>query len=706
MQSMFQKHLALCLLPVFAGILLGGCASTHKTHPAASAAADATPVPTPPPEPAVESCLAEGAARFQFPDAPALLTLLDVAKVEYTKDGGFRVVVRSLWAARTQPPKGFPAPIRFNSKLQKIESVRVRTWSLTKDGRFAPDEGVTVEAKPFLENAPPGLECLQTVDLPPLQSGKAMELTYTLSNLPAPTLAEAAANSLPAAAAERSFAFRWQGAWPALKRELVLTRPVSLKIYGYKARLPEGVKVYEKTEDQTAETTWLLDGYQGGVETEPYQPPLNDFTGVTSFSASPDWETALQPFLDDCARALEAVKGVSLPLTDADGNTPTALSREEQARNLVNRLRAQWKIVDSGLPISLQPRRPLETALESRVLTPRESALVLAASLRIVGLRPHVYLAHRPAGGALLTQSPSLQQFDQALIGWESDKDFTWVDPSEPLAPAGSLPPALLDIPALDVARPVKWRNTPAMLARDHRKERNVELDIRADGSLACRVEMEAFGSSEVALRQFFRDTTDAQRRDVVSRGLIRRFPKAKLVDYNAGDYRDLGQPFIVKYGFEVPDFASWDRQGRMAFYPPVFEDVEDFLSALRDNRRNALVLPQNFNSTVREIIRLPKGWAVKDLPETGTLSNAVAEFMAEPKISFGTLIYERYTGIKDRVIAPGPEYKQLLAFYQAVLKQDRTPFYAEKTAAPVKPKPAKRSPAPAGAPYKTKGVR
>jgi hypothetical protein len=117
-----------------------------------------------------------------------------------------------------------------------------------------------------------------------------------------------------------------------------------------------------------------------------------------------------------------------------------------------------------------------------------------------------------------------------------------------------------------------------------------------------------------------------------------------------------------------------------MVFYPPIFEDVEDFLAALQDKRRADLVLPQNFNSTVRQIYRLPKGWNVKDLPVGGSLANDVAEFITNPKVQFGTLMYERYTGLKKRVITPGPDYRQLLAFYQVVLKQDRTPFVAEKT--------------------------
>ena len=660
--------------------VLAGCAGAQKK----TAGAPATETTQPPSEPDVESSLAEAAARFQLPDAPAVLTLMDKTRVEYQTNGGFRVEVRMMWAARTQPSKPFPSPLQYNAGLQKLSGLELRSWDFNKDGRFEGGDDVACKPKTFLENAPLGLETLQTVELPELKAGKALEVRYTLENLPSPSPAEAAANSGMAHAAERAFSFRWQGEWPSLKRELILSRPVSLKLFGTKNRMPANVKTYEKTSSSKIETTWVLEGWQPGLDNELYQPPVNDLTGVTAFTTSPDWETALEPFRADCEKALVEVKDITWQPVDSEGNTLSVRNRDEEARNLINHLRAQWKFVDSGLPIFHQPRRPLQDALGSKTVTPREAALILAASLKIIGLQPKILLARRAPGGALLTQSPSLTQFDQILIGWESGKDFYWADPSEPLAAAGNLPLALLDVPALEAGKPVKWRNTPALLARDHRKERNVELEIRSDGSLACNVELTAYGSSEVALRQFFRATTDVQRRDIVSRGLSRRFPKAKLLDYKANDYRDLTQPLIVHYGFEVSDFAALDRQGRMTFFPPVFEDVEDFLSNLRDARRNPLVLPQNFNSTVRQIIRLPKGWTTKDLPETGTLSNPVAEFLAEPKIQFGTLIYERYTGIKKRTIAPGADYKQLLAFYQAVLKQDRTPFYLVRGSNPI----------------------
>jgi len=56
-----------------------------------------------------------------------------------------------------------------------------------------------------------------------------------------------------------------------------------------------------------------------------------------------------------------------------------------------------------------------------------------------------------------------------------------------------------------------------------------------------------------------------------------------------------------------------------------------------------------------------------------------VAEFFSNSKLDFGTLSYERYLGVKQRVIETGKPYNDLLSFYQTVLSQDHVPFKAVK---------------------------
>lgn len=251
------------------------------------------------------------------------------------------------------------------------------------------------------------------------------------------------------------------------------------------------------------------------------------------------------------------------------------------------------------------------------------------------------------------------------------------MDPTEPLAAPDVLPLAALDRQALGVFTPLNWKTTPSFGAKDHRRHRDITMEFDGEGNLKCTVDLLAYGSSELALRQFFRATTDDGRRQIVLKGLSRRFRDPQLTDYHFGDYHDLTKPLDVHYAFEVSHYAKPEKEGGFSFYPAVFEDVEDFFAALQDSRKTPVVIPQNFNSETQAIVKLPEGYQPGDLPKDAAISNSVAEFSSTAKIQFDTLSYERYLGLKQRTISLGREYQDLLAFYQAVLTQDRTPLKA-----------------------------
>jgi hypothetical protein len=342
--------------------------------------------------------------------------------------------------------------------------------------------------------------------------------------------------------------------------------------------------------------------------------------------------------------------------------------------------------VDTGLPIYMNPDRPLEEIIESGVGTAHDMAVLLAVALKSVKLAPLVYLYRQTDSGELLGDLPSLSQFDGVLVAVASGKDLVWVDPTEPLAAPGVLPIGALDRKALGVLKPLNWKATPPFGTKDNRKHRNIVMEFDADGNLNCTVDTLASGSCELSLRQFFRATPGEKRRDMVFKGLSRLFPKVSLTDYRYGDYRNITKPLDLHYSFQIPNYAGFKKDKSMAFFPVVFEDVDDFLSVLRNARQTPLVVPQNFNSETEAIVKLPQGYKPGDLPKDAALHNSVAEFSSTSKVQFDTLSYERYVGIRQRTIQLGKEYQDLLTFYQTVLTQDRMPFKAEPSKAAQKP--------------------
>jgi hypothetical protein len=334
--------------------------------------------------------------------------------------------------------------------------------------------------------------------------------------------------------------------------------------------------------------------------------------------------------------------------------------------------KVEW--VDTGLPVYLNPDRSLDEVLETGKGTSHDMAMLLLAALKQLKINGQVYLYRQATSGDLLGDMPALSQMDGVLVAVPSGRDLIWMDPTEPLAPPGILPLTALGQQALAALTPLNWKTTPPFGAKDHRKERDVTMEFLPNGRLRCSVEVQAFGSAQLALRQFFRMTNDEKRRALVLRGLSKRFPGVTLTDYRYGDYRNLDKPLDVHYSFEIPDYTQRTKDG-FQFYPPVFEDVEEFFAALHETRQTAVVVPQNFNSDTRVVVKLPEGFKVDALPKDGSLSNPVAEFFSAFKLDFGTLTYERHMGLKQRTILPGKEYGQLFNFYQYVLTQDRTPF-------------------------------
>jgi hypothetical protein len=534
---------------------------------------------------------------------------------------------------------------------------------------------------PPQENLPLSLSKITSARLPELGANQALEVRYTLetrisSLLIGKDVHEDAKKPHPVPP-EPSFAFRWNDYTPCLGKELTLKLPPNLELYGSRQRLPAELVVDDpKVPRGHEKTIHFALGPLTPIPSESYQPHLQDLAPLTAFTLNKSWDEAVLPyrkrlkmFLDGDHTKVDELIG------EAGSNTAMALvDRVGEVKKAIQ-MKVDW--VDTGLPVYLNPDRPLEEVIESGKGTSHDMAMLLAVALKSLKFTVQVHLYRSSASGELLGDLPALSQMDGILVSVASGKDILWIDPTEALAAPGVLPLSALDRKALSVLPPLAWRSTPPFGAKDHRRHRDVKMSIDTAGNLKCAVDVLSYGSSELALRQFFRITTDDRRREIVVKGLSKRFPGVALTEYRFGDYRDLTKPLDMHFAFEVPHYAKVGHDRSLTFYPVIFEDVEEFFASLRDNRQTPVLVPQNFNSETQAILQLPPHYKLADLPKDVAMSNAVAEFSANGKVQFGTLSYERYMGLKDRSISLGKEYKDLMAVYQTVLTADRTPFKA-----------------------------
>jgi hypothetical protein len=631
----------------------------------------------------VTNLLSQAASQLQSPDGPVSLNVMDVIKSEWRTDKSMKISVHQIWATRVKPGRNLPPLVTLNKDSQTLTLQDLQLYDLNQDGTFSKSSApVSLDWTSPEANLSPALTKIATAHLPEMNAGQALEIRYTLETktsilLDKDKLKEGVKfHPVPA---EASFAFRWNDYTPSLKRDLMVQIPKDIPLYAVKLRLPKGLAIDEDKLSKVRSIHFSLDNAEDPVPAESFQPALQDLVPITAFTLSKSWEEAVFPYRKRVKQLLDEDLGpIHELLGEAEGNTALPLAdRLAQAKSIIHQ-KVEW--VDTGLPVYLNPDRTFRDIIDSGKGTSHDMAILLAAALKAMKINAQIYLYRQATSGDLIGDLPALSQLDGVLLAVPSGKDWVWMDPTEPLAVPGALPLYALGQQALAVYLPLNWKPTPSFNAKDHRKERDVIMQLSPDGSVKCTVNLLAFGAADLSLRQFFRMTTDEKRKELVLRGLAKRFPGVTLNDYSYGDYRDINKPLDLHYTFTVPNYAEFQAKGGFQFYPLVFEDVEDFLANLKDSRQTPVVIPQNFNSVTRVVVKLPAGYKIQDLPKDGSMSNSVADFVANSKVQFGTLTYDRYLGLKQRSILPGREYEELLGFYQAVLNQDRTPFIAVKS--------------------------
>jgi hypothetical protein len=660
----------LCVFAASCWLLVSGCAT-------------APPLPTQKTETDPSLVLLSNAAsQLSAPDAPEWVRAADEADAQWNIDKSLKVSVHEIWAVRAKPSQPLPplATLNTDSEVLKIQSLK--RYSLNSDGTVShsPFPG-ECKFSPPAPDLPPGLACVTVVQLPDLNAGEALEVRYTLetktSSLPPSKPVSQGAPLLPPVRAEGSLAFSWNDFVPAMDRGLTVSFPKDLRLYAVNLRFPGNYQPVEQTVDSNRTLVFSVPSSPSTLSLEPYAPPRWDMAPFTGFTLSKSWEEAVMPYRKRIQQYLTGdLKPVNEQLADALGNTTLALM--DRLAKIKEAIHQKVEFVDTGLPVYLNPDRSLSDILESGKGSSHDLTVLFVSALKSMRLNPLVYLYRKADSGNLVGNLPALAQLDGVLVAVVGpDKGLVWMDPTEPLAAPNVLPLNALDRQALAVLSPLAWKNTPLFLSKEHHKERDVTAELMTDGSVHCAVDLRAYGSTELSMRQFFRQTSQEARRSLVLRGLSKRYSGVTLEDYQAGDFRDLSQPLTIHYSFTVPRYAEPQPKKGWKIYPLVFDDVEEFLANLRETRETPVVAPQNFNSITRELVKLPGGFRWGDLPKDITFSNDAADFVTGYKLQFGTMTFERDLSLKQRVIAPGKEYTDLQAFYQIVLSQDRTPFKA-----------------------------
>jgi hypothetical protein len=603
------------------------------------------------------------------PNPPSELTVLDQAQAYFHKNGNIRLTVHLLKLFHLAPRSDKPLLV-INHQVEKVTILKFEKYHF-HDGQLEEHQSIIPKWVPLIPHETGALSQIKMLLYPHVQKNDLVDIQYILK----PYLNNHKSTHSSSPWLDSSFAFQWQSFFPSLKRELDIAYPRSLNLYVTRPPNYPVLQIVQKKHNAQYLFQFIYNKYEPGLAQEAFDPPIQDLSSMISLTIHPSWESALKPFLKRIRPLLSAqspfthVVQFFKPVKSGSFHTPF-----QEILKLKERMDRKIKWVNTDLPIYLDPLRSLKSIVKSHLGSSLDKALIFYWILKKNHFSPTMYLYRNSFDGNLNPETPTLAQFNGILIRVPTNTKFIWLDPSEALAAPNVLPYSALDVPALAVKRTLQWIKTPNFNLKNNYVERDIIMRISNEGTLTCTVTLRAYGSEDLALRKFFRETNPLERKMLVQKGLATQFPNAKLLSYNGQNYKKLSHPFKIHYQFQVAHYAHFLNNGKFYFYFPTFGNIEMLLSSLTLYRKNPVALSQNFNSISRIIVQLPYQYKVKHRPNDLTFSNAIVNFTSHSKIQFGTLIDTQRLRFKRPLIRLGKPYQKLLAFYKAVIQQDRSP--------------------------------
>ncbi|MCA9623705.1 MAG: DUF3857 domain-containing protein, partial [Myxococcales bacterium] len=396
---------------------------------------------------------------------------------------------------------------------------------------------------------------------------------------------------------------------PHERVEVVIDLPDDMP-FNHEVRDAE-LKLEEQREGGRRRLTFSGGPYPALEGTEPLVPYDVAPYPYLAFATGPGWAALARHYSDLVDRQLEGldfseiVAGRVDPSDDRDTKIAKLLAWMHK--------RVRYAAIEFG-ETAVLPRNPTDT-LERGYGDCKDKATLLVGLLRAAGIDAHVALLRAGFGHDVRPNLPALSLFNHAIVHVAGEPGL-WIDPTDPFARAGDLPPSDAHRHALIASRATEGLvQTPAPngKADGYREVRVVELPDF--GPARIREHTEATGFIERDLRRSF-DQSEQEQRKSAERYVERSYGGAELTDVSVSPIDDLSKPFAIEIDMKgarvaVTDLviaaASLDSRVLFSWLPsPLLEG---------EPRTTDLLLPTPHHIELRYEIHPPSGFVPDALP-------------------------------------------------------------------------------------------
>jgi hypothetical protein len=205
---------------------------------------------------------------------------------------------------------------------------------------------------------------------------------------------------------------------------------------------------------------------------------------------------------------------------------------------------------------------------------------------------------------------------------------------------------------------------------------------ISDEGAARGACSIVASGAPETALRRSFNGRRPSERVGVVEEGFARLSPATAVRAARISDPVDFSAPFAIECEFVADGYALGSGERRFLSLPMLEQVLGDMV--VSDVMGGASLEKRKFTARFRstrrlvfsEVISLPDGWTVAELPETKKLDGPAAALDFRIEQSGGQIRYECTLDLKKHRVPP-EEYANYKQVIDALNELSRTPLVA-----------------------------
>ena len=244
-------------------------------------------------------------------------------------------------------------------------------------------------------------------------------------------------------------------------------------------------------------------------------------------------------------------------------------------------------------------------------------------------------------------------------------------DATDPFTAVGDLPDEEQGSQALIIAGDNGGLATmPITPPEFNSMKRNIEVTLKADGTIEGVIRERSTGQSSTMERAGFRLRSISEYSKAIERWLTRGATAAKLLKLTPTD-RQSDSSFDLDVEFIAPAYGQL-MQNRLLVFKPAIVSRSNSIYLTEKDRKN----PISFDSDSFEetaVFTIPAGFIVDEMPDAVTLDTPFGKYKSSYAFKDGKLVYNR-SMIMNRITIPVEKYAAVRDFFSKILAAEQSP--------------------------------